>query len=218
VENAFESQRISCERIIELQEKLEAAECELKTNTRHLQAEISAKESELVALKNQVEQQRGLTLQVGRQKDEAIERRMQLESAMLQLKISLKLLAESWGCDTSLVSEAEDLVALLSQVMKGKSNQKLMQAVQGVMNSTWLEVTHMHHPGKTLPGDPVVGIRMIHESVKALNMQNAMLLKNLKEAKGQVAEQRQELEKWKRARASVIPSWRPYHYVVFSTE
>jgi hypothetical protein len=49
-------------------------------------------------------------------------------------------------------------------------------------------------------------------------MQNAMLLKNLKEAKGQVAEQRQELEKWKRARASVIPSWRPYHYVVFSTE
>jgi hypothetical protein len=46
-------------------------------------------------------------------------------------------------------------------------------------------------------------MRMIYDSMKALNQQNIQLSKNLKDAKSQVAETKEELEKWKRTRASV---------------
>lgn len=116
----------------------------------------------------------------------------------------LKLLAESWGCDTSLVVDSENFVSLLSQAMIGKSSaQDALQAVQGVINTTWLEILHSQYPGKKLPGDAISGIRMIYESMKVFNLQNEQLSKNLQAAKNQVAEARQELEKWKRTRASV---------------
>jgi len=140
IEHLFDYQRTSSERILELQEKLEAAESDLKMMVRQKQVDNVAKEADLVNLKNQLEQQRGLTLQVGRQRDEAVDKRMQIESMMLQVKNALKFLAESWGCDTSLVAEAEMLVALLSQAsvgMIGKSSaQTALQGVQGVINTT----------------------------------------------------------------------------------
>jgi hypothetical protein len=207
IEHLFEDRRISNQRILELQEKLEAVETELKTVMREKNLDLAGKESEINTLKNELEQQRGLTSQMRRQKDEAIERKMHLESAMLQLKISLKMLAESWGCSTDLVVEAETLVALLSQTIIGKSSaQETLQAVQGVINTTWLEILHTRHPEKKLPGDIITGIRMIYDSMKALNQQNVQLVKNLKDAKHQVAETREELEKWRRLRGSVRPS------------
>ena len=140
IEHLFDYQRTSSERILELQEKLDAAESEVKMIIRQKQVDSAAKEADLLNLKNQLEQQRGLTMQVGRQRDEAVDRRMQLESIMLQTKNALKFLAESWGCDTSLVAEAEALVSLLSQAsagMTGKSSaQAALQGVQGVINTT----------------------------------------------------------------------------------
>lgn len=206
IEHLFDSQRVSGERILELQEKLGTSERDFKTMMRQKQAEVAGKESDLAALKNQLEQQKGLLFQIGRQKDEAIERRVELESTMLQLKIALKLLAESWGCDTSLVAEAEGLVALLSQTMIGKSSaQDSLQTVQGVINTSWLEFLHARYPGAKLPGDAISGIRMMYDSLKALNQQNEQLAKYLKEAKRQVSEKQDDLEKWKRARVSVMP-------------
>jgi hypothetical protein len=204
VEDLIDNKRTSSERIFELQEKVEAAENEMKMAMRHKRVELESKESEIVLLKNQLEQQRGLAVQAVRNRDEAIEGRMQLECSMLRLKISLKLLAESWGCDTSLVVDSENFVSLLSQAMIGKSSaQDALQAVQGVINTTWLEILHSQYPGKKLPGDAISGIRMIYESMKVFNLQNEQLSKNLQAAKNQVAEARQELEKWKRTRASV---------------
>lgn len=206
IEHLFDSQRVSGERILELQEKLASYERDFKTMLRQKQVEVAGKESDLATLKNQLEQQKGILVQIGRQKDEAVERRVELESTMLQLKISLKLLAESWGCDTSLVAEAEGLVALLSQTMIGKSSaQDSLQTVQGVINTSWLEVLHARYPGAKLPGDAISGIRMMYESLKALNQQNEQLAKYLKEAKRQVSEKHDDLEKWKRARVSVMP-------------
>jgi hypothetical protein len=204
IEDLIDSKRTSSERIFELQEKLEAAENEMKMAMRHKRVELESKESEIVLLKNQLEQQRGLAVQAVRNRDEAIEGRMQLECSMLRLKISLKLLAESWGCDTSLVVDAENFVSLLSQAMIGKSSARdALQAVQGVINTTWLEILASQYPGKKIPGDAISGIRLIYESMKVFSLQNEQLSKNLKAAKIQVAEARQELEKWKRTRASV---------------
>jgi hypothetical protein len=204
IEHLFEDRHVSSERILELQEKLEAAEAELKMTKRQLHVDLAGKASEINLLKNELEQQRGLAFQYARQKDDAIERKMHLESAMLQLKHSLKLLAEHWGCNTSLVVEAETFVALLSQAMIGKSPaQDALQAVQGVINTTWLEILHSRYPERKLPGDAITGIRMIYESMKALNQQNAQLSKNLKDARSQVSETKEELEKWRRSRASV---------------
>ena len=204
VEDLIDNKRTSSERIFELQEKVEAAENEMKMAMRHKRVELESKESEIVLLKNQLEQQRGLAVQAVRNRDEAIEGRLQLECSMLRLKISLKLLAESWGCDTSLVADAENFVSLLSQAMIGKSSARdALQAVQGVINTTWLEILASQYPGKQMPGDAISGIRLIYESMRVFNLQNEQLSKNLKAAKNQVAEARQELEKWKRTRASV---------------
>ncbi len=204
IEHLFDNQRISSDRILQLQENLEASESALKTSIRQKQIELAGKDSEMVVLRNHLEQQRGLMVQIGRQKDESVERRMQLERTMLQLKISLKLLAESWGCDTGLVTEAEDLVALLSQTMIGKSSaQDSLQVVQGVINTAWMEILHNRYPGTKLPGDAISGIRMMYDSMKYWHLQNAQLSKQLKDAKRLVAEKQEELEKWKRLRASV---------------
>ncbi len=204
IEQLLDHQRISSQHILELQEKVEISESESKTTMRQKHVELAAKESELANLKNQFEQQKVTMFQIVRQKDEATERRMELESMMLQLKISLKLLAESWGCDTSLVTEAEAFVALLSQTMIGKSSaQDSLQVIQGVINTTWMEILHARYPGAQLPGDAISGIRMMHDSIKALNLQNAQLSKHLKEAKKIAAEKQEELDKWKRTRASV---------------
>jgi hypothetical protein len=205
IEQLLDHQRISSQHILELQEKVEISESESKTTMRQKHVELAAKESELVNLKNQFEQQKVTMFQIVRQKDEATERRMELESMMLQLKISLKLLAESWGCDTSLVTEAEAFVALLSQTMIGKSSaQDSLQVIQGVINTTWMEILHARYPGAQLPGDAISGIRLMYDSIKALNLQNAQLSKHLKEAKKIAAEKQEELDKWKRTKASVM--------------
>jgi hypothetical protein len=70
---------------------------------------------------------------------------------------------------------------------------------------------HSYYAGTKLPGDPITGMRMIYECIKSLHLQNGNLTKNLKEAKGQVADTRDELDKWRRARASVIQQAPAFH-------